>query len=426
MKHRESTNGDGHTGRVLIISLRQAYPQVHRCLRHEFEDVVASVDSGRILAPLASPRRRGLVRRVFRRLDASAGRLWRGFGPRPRAPFDLAFIGCTTLADLVGLNPASWRGVAKATACCVDDLYANRDRRRTGELALLREFDLVFTGCEGSVEEFSAILGKPCRYLPFSVDTLMFCPYPHPPRRMIDVYAMGRRPAETHSAFRQLARRRDWFYLYDTSYEPQVSSYLEHRQRLADLIGRSRYFLVNPGKMTTAEINGQEEIGYRYFEGAAAGAVMIGERPRTPAFGRLFDWSDSVVHLPFNSPQVEGAIEALEQDRDRVERIRRTNVAQSLRRHDHVHRWGEVLAVAGLPPTRAMEARIRLLERRAREVEAGLPADARAQRPERVAALVGERFGRGEPRSARRAAAERGALWRYAPPPAAPRDVPRS
>ncbi len=425
MKHLEGTSGDGHTGRVLIISTRQAYPHAFRCLRHEFEDVVASVDSGRILAPLASPRRRGLVRRVFRKLDTSAGRVWRGFSPRPRVAFDLAFIGCTTLADLVGLNPAPWRGVAKATACCVDDLYANRDRKRTGELALLREFDFVFTGCEGSVEEFSAILGKPCRYLPFSVDTLMFCPYPHPPRRMIDIHAMGRRPAETHSAFRQLVRRRDWFYLYDTSYEPQVSSYLEHRQRLADLIGRSRYFLVNPGKMTTAEINGQEEIGYRYFEGAAAGAVMIGEKPRTPAFGRLFDWPDSVVHLPFNSPEVERAIEPLERDPDRVERIRRTNVAQSLRRHDHVHRWGEVLAVAGLPPTRAMEARLRLLERRAREVEAGLRGAEHVHQPERVAAVAGERFGRAEARAGRRAAEERGVVWRTAQAPAA-REVPKN
>ena len=54
--------------------------------------------------------------------------------------------------------------------------------------------------------------------------------------------------------------------------------YRQHRELFANMAKRSRYFLVSPAKIDrTDETRGQVEIGHRYFEGAAAGAVMIGQ-----------------------------------------------------------------------------------------------------------------------------------------------------
>lgn len=361
--------------RVLMLSLRRMEPKISRTLRFEFEDVARSVDRVRLASPRRNGRLSSLKSRAIARLDGSLPRaagLFGSGGPAPGRTYDLLFVGCRDLLDLRLLAPlAPWRAAARFSICYIDELYESRDLGRSGELAVLRRFDGVFTGCQWSVPSFSKVLGRPCRYLPFSVDALAFCPYPDPPARVIDFYAMGRRPPGTHEALMRMGKDPNWFYLYDTTRDARYTCRREHRRRLAALIQRSRYFLVNVGKANALhETGGQEEIGFRYFEGAAAGCVMIGEAPRTPSFEHLFGWPDAVVPLPYDSRDIADVIRQLEADPARVERIRRANVANSLRRHDHVYRWGEVLSVAGLKPTPAMERRIRLLDELARTVEA--------------------------------------------------------
>jgi hypothetical protein len=193
------------------------------------------------------------------------------------------------------------------------------------------------------------------------------CPYPDGPARVIDVYAMGRRPEGTHAALLQLAARRHWYYLYDTvAGNVGFTDHREHRAQLGDRIRRSRYFLANHGKANApGEIGAQQEVGQRFFEGAAGGAVLFGAAPRTVHFQEWFGWPDAVVDLPYDSGEVGACLESLESDPARVERIRRTNVIHSLRRHDHVHRWSQLLEFLGLPETPAMRSRKTALEERA-------------------------------------------------------------
>lgn len=110
-------------------------------------------------------------------------------------------------------------------------------------------------------------------------------------------------------------------------------------------------------------------MGLRYFEGAAAGTVLIGDAPHNESFTQNFGWKDSVIPLEFNSGDIADVIAELEEDPERVERIRRANVANSLRRHDHVHRWAEILSIAGLVETPNMQTRRRRLEELALSVE---------------------------------------------------------
>src|SRR5262249_11933374 len=94
----------------------------------------------------------------------------------------------------------------------------------------------------------------------------------------------------------------------------------------------------------------QIEIGNRYFEGAAAGAIMVGECPKNAEFERLFPWPDAVIHLPYDSSNIDTIISNLDSKPERQDRIRRTNVAQALKRHDWVYRWEKILEAAGLKP----------------------------------------------------------------------------
>jgi hypothetical protein len=90
------------------------------------------------------------------------------------------------------------------------------------------------------------------------------------------------------------------FYVYDTTSlsDADTLDHREHRDLVASLAKRSRFFLVAPAKMdASGECQGQSEIGSRYYEGAAAGAVLIGSKPDGDPFQELFGWPDAVVDI---------------------------------------------------------------------------------------------------------------------------------
>ena len=258
--------------------------------------------------------------------------------------------------------------------CYIEELYASDVSGLGGILKILKRFDHILVGDRDTVEPLAEATGRPCHYLAPSTDTLKFCPYPGAPKRVIDFYAMGRRPPETHKALLRMADAGDWYYMYDTVANCPVSSHAEHRSRLADMIKRSRFFLVNAARWYNPErTGGQQELGFRFFEGAAAGAVLIGDAPRNASFNECFGWQDSVIPLPFDSGDIADVIAELDADPSRLERISKTNVVNSLRRHDHVYRWGQILSIAGLKETRAMECRRRELEELAASIERTMP-----------------------------------------------------
>jgi hypothetical protein len=212
------------------------------------------------------------------------------------------------------------------------------------------------------------------------VDVLRFAPWPKAPRRAIDVCNLGRRSPVTHEALLRLARERRIFYYYDTVRASgaggkqmtfRVGNASEHRLLLASLLQRSRYYLANRARVNEPEIiEGKEEISSRFYEGVAAGTVLVGEPPRSDEFNRQFDWPDAVIELPFDSPDVGEVLAAVDADSRRIERIRRDNVHHAALRHDWVHRLHAVFDVLGIPPTEAMfarEERLRSLAASARD-----------------------------------------------------------
>jgi hypothetical protein len=163
------------------------------------------------------------------------------------------------------------------------------------------------------------------------------------------------------------------FYLHDTlqTGESQTSDFRQHRDLLANLAKRSRYFLVAPGKVNVPEeTQGQIEVPFRYFEGSAAGAVMIGQSANCEAFRQMFNWTDSVIEIKPDGSDVIDILESLAKQPERLSKISRRNAAEALLRHDWIYRWKKILAIAGLEPTpaaRAREHRLRELARLTKE-----------------------------------------------------------
>lgn len=364
--------------RVLVFSLRHLVRSPSRGCNAELEDVTAAVDRVDVVAPL---RPCGPPRLVQRAIWGKLGRVappvrrLATFGVAPvDRDYDLLFVSCQNPQDLYLLGPlAPWRARCRRTAVYIDELWAHTIPDRAGELAMLAQFDHVFIGQEQTSAPLSAALGRHVPYLPIGLDTLRFSPFPRPPERTIDVFNMGRRSAVTHEALKALARERGLLYLFDTmDGQARVFDFRDHRDQLAGMIQRARYFVTNVAKITAPEdTRGQQEVGFRFYEGAAAGAVMIGEAPRCASFDEHFGWEDAVVPMPYGTTDPAAVLDAVDADPDRVEAIRRRNVTNSLRRHDWAYRWARVLEAAGLQPATKLAARRERLARLADEVDGG-------------------------------------------------------
>ena len=338
--------------RILLFSQRNIFKALFRCSLYEFEDVIGEVDSVEFLAPRAALEtfRHRVSRKFAYHLPVSVNP---GLEIQPiERQYDVFLAICGAPQDLLFVDAAKVaRRSCRVSVCLLDELWAKDIAAYQYFLRILKTFDIVLLYYSGTVSPLSNHLNRQCRFLPPGVDTTAFCPYPAEPQRVVDVYSIGRRSSETHTALLELASNEGLFYLYDTIAGDQAIDTSYHRRLFAAVAKRSRYFIVNPGLIDRPKTRGNQiEIGNRYFEGAAAGAVMIGEQPNTAAFGELFGWRDSVIQLPYGSKDIGSVIHELDSQPVREEMIRRTNVREALTRHDWVYRWEEVLRILGMAP----------------------------------------------------------------------------
>ncbi len=350
--------------RTLIFSQRNLSRKLpFRCAHFEFEDVISQIDSVELLAPRVDPStlRHTIAKRIAYHTPLV---LNPGIQQAPiKAHYDLFLAICGDPTDLLRVSAlGNWRASCKTAVCLIDELWVTQMAAYHNFLRMLEKFDVVMLYYSQSVEPLSKRIGRKCVFLSPGVDAIRFCPYPHPPKRVVDVYSIGRRSEITHRILLRMVEKDGLFYLHDSIAADQVPDPTEHRALFANIAKRSRYFIVNPGLIDRPDIRGDQiEIGNRYFEGAASGTIMLGERPNNAEFERLFDWPDSLIHLPYNSADIDEIVNALDNEPEKQDRMRRTNVKQALRRHDWVYRWEAILNVVGLEPMPGLFQRKELL-----------------------------------------------------------------
>jgi hypothetical protein len=333
---------------------------------YEFEDIICQVDSTDLLAPKPN---KWFVRgtRLAQRVAASSK-----FVINPgiqkidlKNKYDLFVAILQFPRDLINMKAIEgWRDHCKTAICWINEIWLRDMDKQSTYFKMLSKFDYVILNHSHSVDAVKEVCRPQCSYLPSGVDSILFCPFPERAKRPIDVYSIGRRALETHKTLLRMAKEENIFYVYDTIDGQNVYDPLEHRLLYANMAKRSRYFFVYPGKIDRPEeTNMQSEFGYRYFEGAAAGTIMIGEKPKNDEFAKHFDWSDAVIELPFGSKNISEVIKSLDMQPNRQETIRKNNVWKSLMKHDWMYRWQAILELAGLDPMPQLEERkMRLYE----------------------------------------------------------------
>jgi hypothetical protein len=381
-------------GPVLQLSMRKVHDLVAYCGLYEFEDVVADVTSADRIEVLDYEAVES-ARRAYKLGRLITGSKWGARLLTPRLPvtrltrdYELFFPVFNDPFELFALAAVpEWRSRCRVATCFVCELWLHSLPEYL--LELLSEFDCVFTGMQSPVNQVARIVGKPCLYLPLAADVLRFAPSASPPPpRVIDVCYLGRRSAVTHQTLLKLAGQRRIFYYHDTVRSSgqggkQVTFHVgdprEHRVLLANVLQRTRYYVANRSRINEPETNGSEEISSRFYEGIAAGAVLLGEGPRSPEFRAQFDWPDAVVPLPFDSPEGRDVLAVIDADPVKEAAIRHENLRQAALRHDWLHRLQTIFRTAGLPVTEAMASRAARLEEISKRDAALVPAAARSR-----------------------------------------------
>lgn len=364
--------------RILMFSHKNIFEQaVWRCAFHEFQTIIQEVDSVDVLAPQAKSWY-ATGKRVALRVGEFVS-----IPLNPGVPqiniardYDMFLTVCESASDLLHLEAIKgWRDRCKTSVCWLLEFYIKDMEVYKSCVRILRQFDYVVFMFVNN-EPFKRVIKGQGFYLAPGIDAFSFCPYPNPPSRSIDVLSIGRRAPAIHKALMRMAQDEGKFYVYDTINSLRAYDLAEHRSMIANYAKRSRYFIVSPGKFDKpSETDGQSEFGYRYFEAAAPGAIMIGMRtPNNEEFDKIFNWEDSVIEVPFSSDAIVDTIHELDKQPERQMRISRTNIIQCLLHHDWVYRWEALLNIIGMPALPMLQARKRKLKQLS-EIVANAPVE---------------------------------------------------
>jgi hypothetical protein len=344
---------------------------VYRTGVYEAQDVIASCDDVQLI-PLEPSKDFGFKEKWLSRvLKHDVTRKLAFLNPGLRAvrltrDYDLFLHICAEFSDVLYANAVEgWRDRCKTSVCWISEFWAHHLPEREYLFPVLSQFDHVIIGTDGSGKSLGERIQRPCYEIVGGVDTIRFSPYPSPSPRVIDVYSIGRRWEGIHRSLLKMAAGKKIFYVHDTLDNVgycATKDYREHRDHYANMAKRSRFFMVAEGKVNfLVETAGQVSPGLRYYEGLAAGSVLIGQAPDCESFRRDFDWKQPVIEIQSDGSDAAEVISKLITQPDRLREISCRNAEKALRRHDWVYVWKRILEIVGLKQTTAMEARVKRL-----------------------------------------------------------------
>jgi Glycosyl transferases group 1 len=372
---------NGRRPRICALTARDFSHQAFMGALYESQDVLLDIDDVDLIAP--KPGRGCQMRQyiqqriVWHDFTRTCVATNLAFEPvRLTKEYDLFVAYFPLMRDLIQVPAVrGWKDYCRTSVCWIEEIYAVDIPKLKHWLPALSQFDHIVISYSGTLAAVANAIDRPCYSVPSGVDALRFSPYPCPPARVIDIYCMGRRSEELHRALLDFASKKSMFYVYDTfvTSDTKIHDHRQHREMLANIVKRSRYFIVSPAKVGSLKSTGNQiELGFRYYEGAAAGTIMMGQIPYCDTFDTLFNWPDAVVEIKPDGANIADVISSLESQPKRLIEISRRNAIEALLRHDWVYRWKKIFDIVGLEPTPQLEMRENRLKQLAEQVGNGV------------------------------------------------------
>ena len=357
LSHQES--------RILVWSQRNIENFIFNSCLFEFEDVINEVDVADIISPPQYSYSGKLVKKLVKNSTQyckSIANLNPYFYPiYLEQEYDVFLTILDFPQNLSSINLLkNWRKKCQFSVCYLIEIWRKDLPKLKNFLEFFQDFDLICLGHSEIVDDVQKIIKRPCIYLPPGVNAVKFCPDLATSQRLINLLNLGRRSEVVHQALLEEAEQTKFFYYYDylSGAEQRSDRHQEHRTLISNLLKSSRYFITNYAKVNKLqETHGQREIGYRFFEGAAAGSVLLGCPPDNLAFKHYFDWDNAIIPIDFDEHNIVNIIAELDLQPELLKQIQTDNVVNSLLRHDWVYRWEQVLRKLGMSLTPGIKKR---------------------------------------------------------------------
>lgn len=355
--------------RINIVSLRNVFSERFRGHGYEFEDAIMALDKAHL--SLLAPTKPGskLLKDLRRATREYVPSLYKRLGPgydiqNFTQNSDLLFVYFCTPGDMLIMDSIpDWKNRSGTSVCWVQELWLRAMEKNEIDFRILNRFDNVICSMKQSAARLGEILDVPVTYLPWGIDAVAASPFPENPNRVIDFNNISNVSAKTHAAVKRMAKERGLFYLYDTAMGPgRFVDHADHRDRFREYNKRTKFFFTPLAKRDLTERGGQVEFGARYIEGAAGGAILVGDRPSTSSFEEYMGWEDSVIEMPYELDNVESFFDGLNNDPVRLRKIHYRNSLECLKRHDYAYRWQDVLKIAGLEESKELQQRLKVLQ----------------------------------------------------------------
>lgn len=351
--------------RILVWSQRNIENFIFNSCLFEFEDLINEVDLADVIAPPAYNFKGKLIKKIVKNSTQYFKRTAH-FNPyfQPvylEQEYDIFLAILDFPQNLSSINLLKNRQQkCYFSVCYLIEIWHKDLPSLKNFIEFFQDFDLICLGHSEIVNDVQKIIDRPCIYLPPGVNAVKFCPVLVRSDRSIDLVTLGRRSEIVHQALLALAEQKKFFYYYDYigGAEQRNNRHQEHRTLIANLLKNSRYFIANYAKINQLqETHGQREIGYRFFEGAAAGSVLLGCSPDNVAFKHYFDWDNVIIPIDFDEHNIVKIIAELDSQPELLKQIQTDNVVNSLLKHDWVYRWEKILRELGMSITPGMEQR---------------------------------------------------------------------
>lgn len=211
----------------------------------------------------------------------------------------------------------------------------------------LPKLDHLFVISPSLAKEVQQLHDIKASFLPLATNTF---PLPqHQTQRSIDILGYGRTNKQVHAQLQQFNQPGSQrFYMHSTFSGAEVYDVRDHIGVLNRLLERSKISLCFEGGYLN-RFRGRSPLLYRWFEGWAAGCVIVGKRPLDDGVETLMDWQDSTLDVPGDCNEVIPFFEALLQDESRLQEISRRNYVECRLRHDWRYRLRDLFEKLSLP-----------------------------------------------------------------------------
>ncbi|MBA2695096.1 MAG: glycosyltransferase family 1 protein [Actinobacteria bacterium] len=286
---------------------------------------------------------------------------------RPPGRPDVMVVLANDLHDLAVLpGLPGWDAGADTVIVYAGDVN-ERDLRLHPDVVhhLRRHVDVLLTCVESTpLERLRSPRLRTIEVIGGLLDVLAFPSRPAAADRPIDVVNLGRRSPQQHALLLRWADQADGFYLYDTGYLGSLHSLAEHRRLYTGVTSRSRVFITNYAAVGDPKRGFPSgEVGFRFYEAMAAGCVLAGDLPTASRTYRTFIAPADPIPFATGATALPGELLAVLEDPAEQECRGRASRALALRHLDIAHRWKDITAVAGLPPSPGIDARVNELAR---------------------------------------------------------------